>query len=166
MSGRERSISTPQEFWPRVDRTQGPEACWLWTRGRRWIKGLPTYGVVLWEGHHVHAHRIALLLTVGPPSEDRPWGLHRCDNPPCCNPAHLKWGTPQENSDQMWSRGRGRPHPTHGTFNGNARLTSYQVREIRALYPSLPQVVLAEMFGVKQPIISAIVRRKAWSRLP
>ena len=32
--------------------------------------------------------------------------LHKCDNPPCCNPTHLYEGTPQDNSRDAIERNR------------------------------------------------------------
>ena len=54
--------------------------------------------------------------------------LHRCDNPPCCNPAHLYLGTVVENVADMVARGRHQ----HGERSAVAKLTTLQVREIHA----------------------------------
>jgi hypothetical protein len=32
--------------------------------------------------------------------------LHRCDNPPCCNPADLFFGTVADNNADMLAKGR------------------------------------------------------------
>lgn len=56
-------------------------------------------------------HRVSYFLTHGhlPPA---PLVIrHTCDNPPCCNPAHLVPGTYQDNARDCVERGR---HPTKG----------------------------------------------------
>ena len=56
-------------------------------------------------GRPLRAHRMAYEVAKG----DIPEGmhiLHSCDNPKCCNPAHLRPGTHQENMDDMQARGR------------------------------------------------------------
>ncbi|MFB9187253.1 HNH endonuclease signature motif containing protein [Dactylosporangium sucinum] len=54
------------------------------------------------------AHRVAWEVANGQPIPDGLQVLHSCDNPPCCNPAHLSIGTQAENMQQMVARGRGR----------------------------------------------------------
>jgi hypothetical protein len=57
---------------------------------------------------------------------------HTCDNPPCCNPAHLFLGSAADNARDMALKGRGRG--AEGTHNWNAKLADDQVREIRRRY--------------------------------
>lgn len=90
-------------FWPRLDQSGGPEACWPWT-GSRTRTG---YGKCSVDGRHVAAHRLAWQLTNGP-IPDGLHVLHRCDNPPCCNPGHLFLGTHTDNVRDMLAKGRGR----------------------------------------------------------
>ncbi len=46
------------------------------------------------------AHNIVLELVKGPaPRGDKPFvAMHICENPPCCNPRHLRWGTHKDNA--------------------------------------------------------------------
>jgi hypothetical protein len=104
---------TEAEFWSFVDR-RSADACWHWT-GRKTTRG---YGQIQGEGSWTGAHRRAYSLTKGE-IPDGHYVCHTCDNPPCCNPAHLFIGTPQDNVDDMIAKGRarlvGRPreNPTH-----------------------------------------------------
>lgn len=41
---------------------------------------------------------------------DGPFVLHTCDNPPCCNPAHLYRGTALDNARDRDTRGRWKNH--------------------------------------------------------
>jgi len=88
-------------FWAKVAKSDG---CWLWT-GARASNG---YGSFRFADRPcaTAAHRAAWELACGP----IPHGmhvLHRCDNPPCVNPAHLFLGTHLENVRDREAKGRG-----------------------------------------------------------
>ncbi len=90
------------EFWTWVG-IGDPDECWEWTRMRR--QGTHPYGLLYVNNRQRRAHRIAWELANGP----IPDGIevcHRCDNPPCCNPAHLFLGTQRDNMDDCVAKGR------------------------------------------------------------
>jgi hypothetical protein len=97
---------SPQWFWDRVDMSAGPDACWPWTGQIR--SGRSPYGRLHVFGRTEAAHRFALVIAKGPAPRMRPFACHTCDNPPCCNPAHLWWGSAQENVDDCVEKGRKR----------------------------------------------------------
>lgn len=90
--------NTPESFWDRLDKAGD---CWVWT-GALYVNG---YGAVRWGGKKVYTHRLAFELNSGPIPEGL-FVCHRCDNPPCCNPAHLFLATPRENMVDRDAKGR------------------------------------------------------------
>lgn len=136
-------------FWSLVNKRQSGE-CWMWL-GDRDRGG---YGVFFWRGKRRGAHELALSFTTG---EVRIPGLdtcHACDNPPCCNPAHLTFASRLVNVRQMHERGRARKSST---------LTVADVRTIRERRASgARQIDLARDFGVSDGQISMIVRGLRW----
>lgn len=56
----------------------------------------------------IPAHRFAFVIGGGLFPEEKPFCLHRCDNPLCCLFEHLYAGTQAENNQDMALRRRGR----------------------------------------------------------
>lgn len=93
-------ITSPR-FWERV-LCGADELCWPW----RLKVNRDGYGIYSMAGSRVLAHRIAWASKNG---ADLPAGMvvmHTCDNPRCCNPAHLKLGTQTENIRDRDAKGR------------------------------------------------------------
>ncbi len=116
-----------QKFWAKViPAAQG--ACWIWSDkpdedgyGRLSIKGVAK----------PRAHRLSAALFL----RDYDEALvvrHTCDNPICCNPAHLVMGTQAENIADREARGRG----NHAAKLENLRTLADARRGVpRALWP-------------------------------
>src|SRR5687767_4483035 len=82
--------SAAKHFWGRVDKLES--GCWV-HQGAKDKWGYAHFGI---GGKRRQAHRYAYEISHG----YIPTGkliLHSCDNPPCCNPAHLRIGTDKEN---------------------------------------------------------------------
>lgn len=158
--GSKRSRSREQlalAFWERV--AKGGEAeCWPWLRGRA-KKG---YGVISHERKQVRASHLAWILS----HEEIPDGmlvLHRCDNPPCCNPAHLFLGTIGDNMRDRNTKGR----QAKGEATGAAKLTAEKVSVIRQrLAAGDSQSDLGRDFGVSTTAIRHIKNGKNWRHHP
>lgn len=92
-------------FWSRVQKVDDEKSCWPWVGG--WTD---EYGRGRWrlDGKSMISSRAALILSKGPPPEslEELHACHTCDNPPCCRPEHLFWGTREQNMKDMASKGR------------------------------------------------------------
>lgn len=147
---------TPANFWARVDRSRGPDACWTWKMARS-PKG---YGQV-WNGRYMdHAMRVAWELTYGL-IPDGMSVCHTCDNPPCCNPSHLFLGTNADNVADRCAKGR----TARGEQIARAKLTREQVDEIRAQYAQgVTRLALARRYGIDTQHVTKIVTYQLWAR--
>lgn len=149
--------SMAETFWQRVDR-RGPTECWEWTAGRFTRRG--GYGRFMWKGRPLKAHRVAFELVNGRPALGEV--AHSCDNPPCCNPAHLRDATHAENMADMAARGRS----ARGERNGHTRLTPADIYAIRARVASgETHRAVASDYGVIRQTVSLIVKGDRWAHL-
>lgn len=155
-------------FWSKV-RKGAPGECWPYLEA----SDKDGYGVFTPKHQSMRAHRFAYEVAVGP----IPRGVvvrHRCDNPPCCNPAHLEPGTVADNNADAVRRGRtasgdrnfAHRHPEllkRGTAHPNAKLNDQAVREIRAaLVGGETQRAIAARYGVDQQIVRRIGCGQLW----
>ncbi len=148
--------TTPERFWSKVLMST-PDACWEW-KGMRQHSG---HGRISWNGRLEAAHRIAWMFTYGPIPEGKVI-RHSCDNPPCCNPAHLLIGTQLDNIADRVARGRTRS--AKGEANPGAKLTQSDVDFIREQYATerMNQTQLARKFGVALHTVWGIIRNTHW----
>lgn len=98
-------------FWARVE-ISTPDACWRFTGAK--VEG---YGVISIGGRVRRANRVAWLLHHG----REPEGLvcHKCDDPSCCNPAHLWLGDDKANPIDCALKGRQRGQSSTHCANGH-----------------------------------------------
>src|SRR3990172_10471395 len=91
--------------------------------------------------------------------------LHKCDNPPCVNPAHLFLGTSQDNAIDREMKGRGVHYI--GESHGRAKLTESDVIKIRRLYSSgdHTQYQLAMEFNISRSVIKQVVQNRIWKHV-
>lgn len=160
------------ERFARYVETAGPDECWPW----RGLKSHNGYGR-LWNGERlIPATHYAWEQSCGPV----PLGmcvLHRCDNPPCCNPAHLWLGTQAENvadrdekgrtcnGDRHWSRQFPERQP-RGEARVGAKLTDDKVRRIRELSRNgWTQQRIAKSIGLSQAGVSRVLRGHTWAHV-
>ena len=140
-------VDPRDKFWSKVDK-RGPDECWEWQGSRR------TYGygqfMISYKNHATH--RLAWELANG----EIPAGLHvchRCDNPPCCNPAHLFLGT---DADNNLDKARKLRHP-------GQKLCPCAVRAIRRLAgEGVSQKSMARRFGVSVCPIRNVLFGETW----
>src|SRR6267154_977282 len=123
-------MNTIRQFWARVDKSKGLYACWPYT-GYCDKDGYGHIGGKLGVKTGFLAHRVAFWLTKGK-IRDGSKIRHTCDNPPCCNPKHLRQGSHQDNMDDMIRRER--DHKAFGENNGRAKFTEDEVRRSRKMY--------------------------------
>lgn len=151
MEAKTRKARARKHFFERVMRAG---ECLLWSGS----KDYDGYGRFWYEGRGHQAHRVAYYFEHGVwPTLVR----HTCDTPSCVESAHLLSGTPKDNSDDAYARGR---KNNRGSDNGFSKLTEADVFEIRAKYAtgSFTQTQLANQFNVHQAHVSEIVNHIIW----
>lgn len=142
--------SVEERLLGKIDK-RGDNECWPWLGGTV-PKGYGTVKVpngATWKSSY--AHREMLKIFKGIPTTPNAQALHSCDNPNCCNPNHLNWGTESNNRKEA----RDRLHN-----QGNQKLTPDQVITIRA--DSRIYKEIANEYSVHLDTISRIKTNRSW----
>lgn len=161
-------------FWRHVDRSGGPEACWPWT-GYRLAR--MKYGRLSEDDGGVLAHRAAFELSGGviPPGMIV---MHQCDNPPCCNPTHLRVGTIADNNRDRDQKGRAAKGPRNGNYTKPLAQPRGEMARAATISETTARAVLAAhrakngshteiaaRFGVSVRMVRAIAYGETWKHL-
>ena len=145
------------DVWDRV-KIGEPDECWEWQAAVNW----QGYGRFRFGGTHLGSHVAAFRDHYQQETGDLSV-LHSCDNPRCCNPAHLSLDTHQENMRQRNERGR--LNPPKGATHYKSKLTEEQARAILQAKGTATQKEIGKRFGVSHHVVSQIHRGVRWGCL-
>lgn len=155
-----RPANTPEELWSKVDK-RGPDECWPWLG----FKNEQGYGRTWINDYGYYAHRVIYSLAYPDTLE---WSapkdkysdqflLHTCDNTSCCNPAHLRKCTLNENNKDKMIKGRAKLYPKD--TGPRCKLTMEKAREIRRLRETgITARELAIKYEISLPSIKTLLR--------
>lgn len=156
-----RKRTLAERFWSKVS-IGADDACWEWGAWRTPL-GYGRIQVGGRAGASRPAHRVAYMLHSG--LDDLPSDVvirHSCNNPPCCNPAHLAPGSHADNTADKVRANR----QARGTMHPMAKLVDADVIAIRcAAKAGRSKAALAREFGVSESLIRLVVRHQAWKHV-
>ena len=137
-----RPKNKPRDVFKYIDMQGGDNnCCWPWKGKVNEKDGRPYFTV---DGKRRPAYAIVLECISG---DGQPKGMvarHKCDNPKCCNPSHLGWGSHQDNMNDMKERER----------HGIPRIVVRAILRLRT--EGKTQQEVADLYGLSRESISAI----------
>ena len=164
-----RGLWTLERLWNCIDwYGKDSGACWDWLGlakqggyGRVRVKTAKGYKSYLVS--RLIAHDSGLLPTLEYKGHDSGTTVrHICDNPKCCNPAHLTIGTQKDNIQDMLNRGRHRA--PKGSSVSLAKLIESDIPIIRKLHSEMLMTKkdIAKLYEVSDVAIGSILCGKTW----
>lgn len=134
------------------------DGCWDWNGS---LSG--TYGHMRFNNKNIGIHRASWMIHRG----EIPEGYsicHTCDNKSCSNPDHLFLGTPKDNIQDMFNKGR--ENKPQGEKIGTSKLTNENVFRIKELINmGVSCTRIAKDFGVHCMTVYDIKHNKTWKHI-
>jgi hypothetical protein len=160
-----------KRFWSNV-KIGEPDECWFWTAsksngyGQLWIH-------LTGKPFRFKSNRLAWIIHHKMDVPFGMWILHSCvATPNCCNPAHLRPGTPKQNVADMIQQGRAMFRKNlwdvkKGERHYKSQFHNDQILKIRRLYSEnrMRQIDLATMFKTTKGEIWKIVHGFSWKHI-
>jgi hypothetical protein len=118
------------------------------------------YGKYRINQKKVVVSRVVCELVYGSPDAGQQ-ALHSCDNPPCINPDHLRWGTANDNNQDKIERGRlkGERHP-------RAKFSDAQILELKQMIVAgYPSNEIITKFKISKESFYGIKSGKDWAHI-
>lgn len=159
LGGTKNHAPLEERFWRFVDKS---DDCWMW-KGNKSKSGYGRISVGQKTLGYVQAHRLSWEISHKQKIPPGMVVMHKCDNPSCVNPEHLKIGTYKENTLDMISKGRKRTVFVVGEQNGKSLLTADQAKEIKE--SSLSTAALARKFFVSPNCVRGVRIGRTWKHI-
>ena len=159
-------------FWSKV-RTGTENECWVWQAS----VNPGGYGKFSIDGRVLGSHRIAWQLVNRACILPGYYVCHRCDNPACCNPAHLFVATAETNNQDMHDKGRHSHGADHraavkrtrprGDRHHKAVWQEWQIPYVRFLSASgMSYRTIADAYGMREGTVGQVIRKENWGHVP
>lgn len=136
--------------------------CWVWTASV--MAGKEKYGYFSYFGKMRLAHRVSYALWVGVIPKDMKV-CHRCDNPSCVRPSHLRLDTQLGNVQEAVTKDR----HARGESHSRSKLTDLEVIQIRKIYKKgshkFGAGALSKIYGVAAPTILNAANGQTWKHI-
>lgn len=131
------------------------DECLMWPYSN--IKG---YGQVSRNGEMVFVSRLLCEDEYGSPPTGDHHAAHSCGNGHlgCVTRKHLRWATPQENTQDKMLHGTVR----RGERHGMSKLTDIQVKDILSMRGKKHREEIAAIFGISKNTVSGIHSGRLW----
>lgn len=124
-----------------------PKPCWIWKLSTDRFG----YGNAFFRRKSGRAHVLSCEVKYGRRAEKGEVVRHLCNNPPCCNPDHLVFGSPKDNSRDSLLHGKSK----------NYKFCPDSVQHVRTSKKT--NAGLAKEYGVHRRAIYNIRTGKTWS---